>query len=115
MKLAIIGSRTFNDYELLKDEVDKLLEKYNITEIISGGARGADSLAERYAEEKKLKLTVFPAQWHKYGKSAGFIRNDEIWKYADMGIAFWDGESRGTQHSFKLAEKYNKKLKVVKF
>jgi len=115
MKLAIVGSRTFNDYELLKKETDKLLEKYNITEIISGGAKGADSLAEKYAKEKKLKLTVFPAKWNKYGKSAGFIRNNEIWEYADLGIAFWDGKSKGTQHSFKLAEKYHKILEVIKF
>ena len=53
MKLAIVGSRTFNDYELLKDEVDKLLKKYNITEIVTGGARGADTLAEQYAKDKK--------------------------------------------------------------
>jgi len=115
MKLTIIGSRTFNDYKLLKDEVDKVLKKYNITEIVTGGARGADTLAEQYAKEKGLKLTIFPAEWNKYGKRAGFIRNDTIWQYADLGIAFWDGESRGTQHSFKLAEKYNKKLKIVRF
>jgi len=115
MKLAIVGSRTFNDYELLKDEVDKLLKKYNITEIVTGGAKGADTLAEQYARENNLKITIFPAEWNKYGKKAGFIRNDKIWQYADFGIAFWDGESKGTQHSFKLAKKYNKELKIVRF
>jgi len=115
MKFAIVGSRTFNDYELLKDEVDKLLKECNITEIVTGGAKGADSLAERYAKENNLKLTIFHPEWNKYGKRAGYIRNDKIWQYADIGIAFWDGKSKGTQHSFKLAEKYGKKLKVIKF
>lgn len=118
MKLAIVGSRTFNDYELLKNEINKLISEYNITEIteiVSGGAKGADSLAERYAKENNLKLTIFPAEWDKYGKKAGYIRNDKIWQYADLGVAFWDGKSKGTQHSFKLAEKYKKRLKIIRF
>jgi hypothetical protein len=115
MKLAIVGSRTFSDYELLKEEIDKLRKEYKINEIVSGGANGADKLAEKYAKENNLKLTVFPAKWDKYGKKAGWIRNKQIWEYADCGVAFWDGKSKGTQHSFKLAEQFRKELKIVKF
>ena len=113
MKLAIVGSRDFNDYEFLKKKVDELRKQYDIDEIVSGGARGADSLAERYANEHNLKLKIFPADWKKYGKSAGYIRNKQIWEYADIGIAFWDGKSPGTKHSIKLSDKLNKKLFLI--
>jgi len=75
-----------------------------VTEIVSGGARGVDRLGERYARQRGLPCTVFPAQWGKYGKSAGPIRNAEMAKYADYGVAVWDGESRGTAHMLKLME-----------
>jgi hypothetical protein len=115
MKLAIIGSRNFHNYKILKEEVDKLRKEYEINEIVSGGAIGADKLAEKYAKENNLKLTIFKPEWDKYGKAAGIIRNEGIWKYCDIGIAFWDGKSKGTQHSFQLSKKYNKFLKVVLF
>lgn len=79
-----------------------------ISEIVSGGARGADSLAERYAQENDIQLTVFPAEWDKYGKSAGYRRNHQIIDYADVVLAFWDGQSKGTKHAIELAEKQNK-------
>jgi hypothetical protein len=115
MKLAVVGSRTFNNYDLLKKEIDEIRKQYNITEIVSGGANGADKLAEKYARENNLKITIFPALWNKYGKRAGFIRNEKIWQHCDLGIAFWDGESKGTKHSFLLSKKYNKYLKIIKF
>ena len=112
MKLAVVGTRTFNNYWLLKEE----LNKYDsITEIISGGAKGADKLAEKYAKEYNISTKIFKASWDKYGKSAGFFRNTEIWKYADEGIAFWDGVSPGTKHSVSLSQVFNKKLKVIKY
>jgi hypothetical protein len=115
MKLAVVGSRTFNDYELLSKSIDEVREQTQIDEIVSGGANGADKLAEQYAKENNLKLTIFKAHWHKYGKKAGYIRNKEIWEYVDFGIAFWDGKSKGTAHSFKLSEKFGKELKIIRF
>lgn len=111
MKLAIIGSRTFNNYELLQE----ILEQYKskITLVISGAAKGADSLGERWAFQNGIKLLVFPADWNQYGKRAGFIRNEDIIKNCDCCIAFWDGVSKGTKHSISLCEKYNKPLKVI--
>lgn len=119
MVLLIAGSRDFNDYNTLSRVCDKILEKYNPCDvtIVSGGARGADTLAIHYAKNKHTKLRIFPAQWDVYGKSAGYRRNEEMQQYIAkfpnrMVICFWDGISRGTQHNFGLCEKYNTPLKV---
>ena len=79
--LIVVGSRTFNNYALLKEECDKAIkdmmdyDKYYIIHIVSGGAKGADNLAERYSKENDYDMIVFPAEWDKYGKSAGYKRN----------------------------------------
>ena len=113
MKVAIIGSRNFNDYELV---VETLLEYENIiTLIVSGGAKGADMLGERWAKEKNKELLVFYPDWVKYGKSAGFIRNKDIIENSDIVFAFWDGVSKGTKHSIDLSVKLNKELKIIKW
>ena len=93
MNIIIAGSRNFNDYNLLKSSCDNLLTQFTNIEIVSGTARGADKLGERYAREKGYDIKQFPANWDKFGKSAGYIRNDEMAQYADMLIAFWDGAS----------------------
>ena len=110
MELAIIGSRSFNDYDKLKNEVDKI---ENITTIISGGAKGADTLAEKYAFEKNIPIKIFPANWSKFGKRAGIIRNKEIIDNCDKVIAFWDGESRGTTNSITVAKNKGKGVILV--
>lgn len=112
MKLAIIGSRGFNDVNLLNETLNPLV--FQIDLVISGGARGADKMGEEWAERHGIDTLIFPAEWDKYGKSAGFRRNEDIIKNADYVIAFWDGVSRGTQHSISLCEKYNKPCKIVK-
>jgi hypothetical protein len=112
MKIAIIGSRTFNDYELLK----KTLEPYKskITTVVSGAAKGADSLGEKWALKNNIQTFIFPADWEKFGKRAGYIRNEDIIINCDCCIAFWDGLSKGTSHSISLCEKYNKPYKIIK-
>ena len=75
-------------------------------EIVSGTARGVDQLGERYALERGLKLKKFPANWDKYGRKAGYLRNKEMAEYARILIAFWDGKSKGTKHMIDLAQKY---------
>lgn len=118
-KVIIAGSRNFNDYELLKEKTDELLsnvikEGYDIT-IISGGARGADRLAERYAKERGFNLVVYNADWNKYGKSAGYRRNIEMSKIGDALIAFWDGQSRGTKNMISIMMLAKKPFRVVYF
>lgn len=108
MKVIIAGSRDFDDYEALKAGI--IESGFGITEIISGGARGADALGERYAEENSLALSIFPADWDKFGKSAGMIRNKEMADNADGLIAYWDGKSRGTKNMIDIANA--KKLNV---
>jgi len=115
MKLAVVGSRDFNNYELLKSKLDAIHKKRPITLIVSGGAKGADSLSERWAKENNIETLIFIPDWNKFGKRAGFLRNEDIIKNSDAVIAFWDGESRGTLSSINLAKKYEKSCLVVKF
>ncbi len=118
MKVIIAGCRDFDDYEMLKEYVDHILQnvsKKEDIEIVSGGARGADALGERYAKEHGYKLTVFPADWDKYGRAAGPKRNEKMGDYADALIAFWDGKSRGTRHMIEYAEAKSLKVRVKRF
>lgn len=129
MKLAIIGSRDFNDYKLLNDVVyqhygetrirqdlyGRVDTIYSFNEIISGGARGADLLGAKFAKEKNIKLTEFIPDWDKHGKAAGFIRNEDIIKNCDEVLAFWDGISRGTGNSLSIAKRLKKPTLVIYF
>lgn len=81
-------------------------------EIVSGGARGADKLGEKYAKENGHKVKKFIPDWEK-GKSAGMVRNIEMLKYSSHCICFYDGESKGTKHTIENAKKYNVKLRVI--
>jgi hypothetical protein len=114
MKLGIIGSRGFSSYSLLRKVIEKYLIVWDISHIVSGGARGADTLAEQFANEYNKEKIIHYADWSK-GKGAGFTRNHEIWKSADVVVAFWDGESKGTKHSFELSKKYQKDFLVVEY
>lgn len=74
--------------------------------------RGADRIGEQYAKENGLKKTIFKAEWGKYGRAAGPIRNEEMAKIADCVICFWDGKSAGTKSMINLAKKYNKPVYI---
>jgi hypothetical protein len=115
MKLAVVGSRDFNDYELLKSRLDIIHKLKIIDLIISGGAIGADSLSEKWAKENRIPSKIFLPDWNTYGKSAGFKRNVEIIYNSDAVIAFWDGLSKGTQHSINLAKEYKKPIAIILF
>jgi hypothetical protein len=115
----VVGSRTINDYEYIKNSLDYLLQNKQDITIVSGGAKGVDTSAERYAKEHNYDFVVFQADWDTYGNSAGYIRNNEMHKYiskfSDRGVvAFWDGKSKGTTHNFELAKKYNNPIKIIK-
>jgi len=113
MRIAIIGSRTFNDYELLQETLENYKDQISV--IVSGGARGADTLGERWAKENNIKTDIYYPDWDKHGKSAGYIRNKDIVNNSDGVIAFWDGQSKGTQHSFCLCDELGVPIKIVKF
>jgi len=112
-KIAIVGSRTFDDYNFLKAILYKHTKGIpNSYSIVSGGAKGADSLAKQYAEEFKIPIKEFLPDWATHGKSAGPIRNEQIVEECDIVIAFWDGISRGTKNTVWLATKAQKPVYV---
>lgn len=117
LKIIIAGSRDFDDYALVKSRMAFYLsnQKLSDVEIVSGGARGADALGERLARDFNLKLKIFPADWEKHGKKAGYLRNEQMAQYADCLVAFWDGESRGTKHMIDLANGFKLKVRVVEY
>ena len=114
MKLIIAGKRDFYDYETLKAEVDKLRKSIEIDEIVSGKCSGVDRMGERYAREHHIPVKEFPAAWGTYGKSAGPIRNRKMAIYADVLIAFWDGESKGTKNMISQMKEQGKPYYIVK-
>ena len=119
--LLIAGSRNFEDYNLLKEITDYTLRNRNENiVIVSGGARGADTLAKQYAYEKQYEYLEFKADWNTFGKSAGYIRNEEMHKFISQfenrgALYFWDGESKGTAQNFDLDLKYNIKNFIIKY
>lgn len=114
-KVIIAGGRDFSNYETLKKACDKILVNSDCMEIVSGTARGADQLGERYAKEKGYMIKRFPADWNTHGKKAGFLRNKEMAEYADALIAFWDGSSRGTNHMINLAKQQGLRVAIVHY
>ena len=116
----VVGSRTFNNYDLLQAKLDFLLQnkvKGGIT-IVSGGARGADTLAELYAKKHNYHLKVFPADWNTFGKRAGYIRNKQMHEYisqfSERGVvAFWDYKSKGTALNFPLCQQFNNPYRII--
>lgn len=135
MRVIIAGSRTFNNYNLLEKECNRIFkqladegyispyvkESQNDIEIISGTANGADKLGERFAKEYGLKLKQFPANWDLYGKSAGYRRNADMAQYAKQDeklgvlITLWDGKSKGTKHMIDLANKHKLRVFIINF
>lgn len=117
-KIIIAGSRDFMDYNLLKEKVNKILQEKRVSHkivIISGCARGADTLGLRYASENAFDVEEYPANWDKYGKKAGYMRNVEMAENADALIAFWDGKSKGTKHMIDIATERNLPTRVIKY
>ena len=114
-KVIVAGTRGFTNYNLMCKKLDTLLCNLKDIEIVSGTARGADSLGEKYAKENNLVLKQFPANWDKYGKRAGYLRNSQMADYADYLVAFWDGESKGTSHMINLAKEKGLKGRVVNY
>jgi hypothetical protein len=115
MYIAVVGSRTIKDYDFIKFNLDNLLRPFQEQEVafVSGGAKGVDQLAERYAKENSYLTKIFLPDWDKYGKSAGPIRNQLIIEQADIVIAFWDGVSRGTWDSVTKAIKLKKFIHII--
>ena len=114
--VIIAGTRTFADYDLLCRKCDEILHGKALTHsivIVSGTARGADQLGERYAAERGYQVRRFPADWDRHGKAAGPIRNALMADSADALIAFWDGMSRGTKNMIDTAKNRGLSVRII--
>ncbi len=116
-RVVIAGCRDYNDYDEAKRYIDFCLShirKENHIVIVSGCASGADAMGERYAQENGFDVEKYPAEWEKYGRSAGPRRNMKMAEVSDYVICFWDGESRGTKSMISYAKQYGKPIKIKK-
>lgn len=107
MRVIIAGSRSLGYPELIK-AISCYGNLTDITEVVSGCARGIDSAGEDWAYENRIPVKKFPANWENYGRAAGHIRNEEMGRYADALIAVWDGDSKGTKHMINFMLSLNK-------
>lgn len=110
MKVAIVGSRSFNDYERLEQCIASISSDIEV--IVSGGAKGADSLAANYAREHGIELEEYLPEYSRYGRAATIVRNRQIVDASDMILAFWDGCSKGTKSTLDYARKCNKQVVI---
>lgn len=119
MKLIIAGGRDFNDYDYALESINALVDSNTIDpeglEIVSGMARGADTIGIQLAEEYELPLHEFHANWTQQGKFAGYKRNMDMGKFADALVAFWDGKSVGTKHMIEYMESLKKPVYVFEY
>ncbi|MCK4653960.1 MAG: DUF2493 domain-containing protein [Candidatus Cloacimonetes bacterium] len=111
MKLAVIGSKEFTDYEKLVSILDK--EK-DVSMIISGGALGTDTHAKQYSSQNKIKFLEFPPDYKKYGDKAKYIRDKLVVEHCDKIIAFWDGKCEGTKYTMDYGKKIGKPVKIIR-
>jgi len=118
INIAIVGGRDFSDFALMDNVICDYIasiESVDKITIVSGGAKGADSLADKLAKKYGFGLMVFEADWEGQGKKAGYQRNKQIIEYANVVFAFWDGVSKGTAHSIKLAQEAGLALYVTNY
>lgn len=120
MRLIVAGSRSFSDYALLSDEITNQVEAMECLtrgtlSIVSGTARGADALGERWASELGVPIHRFPADWNRYGRRAGYLRNVEMAKFATDALIFWDGVSPGSKHMIDICAEFDLPHRVVKY
>ena len=120
MKVIIAGGRDFTNVNVMATTLNNLQDVDHVIEIekltlICGMARGADLTAYKLFSEVGLPVKMYPADWDQYGKSAGYIRNKQMADVADMLIAFWDGESRGTAHMIDTMKQQHKSVFVFNY
>jgi len=114
MKISITGSRGFTNYSTFLLKMNEYISTNNIdiNKILSGGAKGIDSLAKEYAVSNNIEIQELIPEWSKYGKSAGILRNKDILENADLNLIFWDGVSKGTKFNIDYCKKNNKMFHV---
>jgi predicted Rossmann fold nucleotide-binding protein DprA/Smf involved in DNA uptake len=111
MKLGVIGSRTLIDEEIVFQVLDSM--KVQISAIITGGAKGADQFAEKWAIKNNIPTIIYLPDWANDGKSAAMRRNRQIAKDCEECLAFWDGISKGTKSTIEMCQKLDKKVRII--
>lgn len=106
MKIAVVGSRSITDVGIVAQACED--SKFEFTEIISGGAKGVDTIAIQLALALKIPYKIYLARWKEHGKGAGMIRNAQMVEAADAVVAIWDRTSRGTKATIDMAKKAGK-------
>ena len=114
-RIIVAGSRSYNDFDRLCTVMDDFIPPNTTVEIVSGGAKGADRLAEEFAHLRHMDLKIFRANWNAYGKRAGIVRNERMGDYADALVAFWNNRSPGTKHMIHYARMKKLKVRVEEF
>lgn len=117
MKVVVFGTRDITSYQIVEKAIQEgltalQLDKSKITELVSGGCRGVDTIAETWAVKNGVKVVRFPADWNRYGLSAGPIRNREMGNYCDVGVSIWDGKSRGTKNMIDFLKEKKKPVHI---
>lgn len=112
MKVIVAGSRSIVDISEVQKAITE--SRFEITEVVSGTAKGVDKLGESYAVAHNIPVKKFPADWDRFRKKAGYLRNQEMAEYAEALIAIWDGESKGTAHMINIMKKIDKPVYVWK-
>lgn len=113
MKLIIAGGRHFCGYKKAEEFLNETYKDYTgKVEVVCGMAKDADEVGRQIALTSKMKVHEFPAEWDKYGKSAGYKRNVVMANFADELVAFWDGKSKGTQHMIDIMQALNKPVHI---
>lgn len=114
-RVVVSGCREYNNYVEAKTYIEECLNEFDIKEkivFVVGGCKGADKLAEISAQENGIDIEIHPAQWEKFGRKAGPLRNKQMVEKSDYVICFWDGNSRGTKSTINYARQHNKPLKI---
>ena len=111
MKLAVIGNKEYTDYKQFCNNLKKI---NNISEIISGGAAGTDTMARKYAAQEGIKFLEFSPEFEKFGREAKHVRDRKIVDHCDRLLAFWNGKCEGTSYTIDYALKQRKPVKVIR-
>lgn len=119
MSIAVSGSRSFKNYKKFKEEFKKSLDllskkkNFKMKEIVTGGAKGTDQLAEKYAKENHIEVIILKPEWKIHGRYAGIKRNKDIIDRCNYLVAFWDGNSNGTKSAIDYSKKCKKHFITV--
>lgn len=112
-KIVVAGGRTYTNTGMVFICLEKIVQKGDV--IISGHAKGVDMMGELYAQKNNLACEIYPAEWDKYGRSAGPRRNEQMAQVADKVVVFWNFKSRGTKNMVEMAKKYKKELFIFDY